>query len=814
MLAVPMSSLHATVVSRTDSSAVPTVETRSDNQPESCAHCSLPLPVGRPFAEFCCPGCRAVHAVITDLGYQRFYELGGGRGNPVGAAPRHGDDAWIDEFEAARQTADRGADALVNGSIDVQGVHCAACVWLLQELWRRTPGAVRFELNPTIGRAEVTYRGSSRALHAFAKEVERVGYRVGRAGKRVERSDRGLLTRMGVCLALAMNAMMFAFAGYSGMSAADGVSHRLFQAISAAIAAAAVAVGGPVYLRAALAGLRRGVLHFDLPIALGIGLAFGSSLIVWLTGRGEPYFDTVTIFVALMLVGRYVQQRAVSRNRSMLLADDGAEHLRAKRVRDGVVERVAALDLVAGDEIVLAVGDLVPTDVVLIDRSARFSTEWISGESEEREFVVGATVPAGAFLAGRCSAHARVACTVADSGILRLLASPASTAVADDPSTRFWRRLNRIYVIVVLGLAALAALIWTIVDAGRALEIATAVLVITCPCALGLATPLAMETSVASLRRRGIFVRRQELLAKARCVRTVIFDKTGTLTWGGLRARVVRDVEPQLRDVLYTMVAASSHPVSEAIAKLLTSGGAVRLLPQLAVREHPGAGLSAVHDGIEFRLGNASFALGDHPLDTRDSTAIFTRGGHVEAVFSLEEDFRAGIEQSIAALRDRGLRVMLLSGDRNERVAEAAQRLGIETTAARGGLRPEDKARIVAEVDRRDTLMVGDGINDALAFDAAFCAGTPALDRPVMPARSDFFYSGGGSDTVNAILDVADRFHRVLRRNLIMAVGYNSVAVLLAVLGLMSPLLCAVLMPISSIALIVHTRLAFRGVIA
>ena len=363
-----------------------------------------------------------------------------------------------------------------------------------------------------------------------------------------------------------------------------------------------------MFFRGAFAGLRQRVLHLDLPISLGILLAYGGSVACAVTGHGDSYFDTVTVFVALMLVGRYLQRTAVQRNRDYLLANDGAEHLRVRRLHDGELQSVPVAEVAAGDRLLLAPGDLVPVRCRLEREAASFSLDWINGESMPREFRRDQSVPAGAFVASRRAIEVRASADAHESGLLRLLAAPVQAAGELRGRERFWVWLNRGYVAAVLVVAALAGAVWLALDPSRALEITTAVLVVTCPCALGLATPLAFEMATARLRRQGIYVRTAELLEKARHVRKVVFDKTGTLTWGRPRARVLRAVRERSRDVLFTMVEGSNHPVSRGIASALQPANP-RFLPDLRVDEVPGNGLRAVHDGVEYRLGAAAFVF-------------------------------------------------------------------------------------------------------------------------------------------------------------------------------------------------------------
>lgn len=778
----------------------------------SCRHCGLPVPVEQPHGPFCCAGCRTVHGILSAEGLDRFYALGGGVGQPVGADPRQTGRDERDWLPALEQGGQLGDD-LARVTCDVQGIHCAACVWLLQEVWNRTPGAMRVDLNPALGRAELVYDPREGTLARFADQVESLGYRLGPAGKTEDRTERGLLVRLGICSALSMNAMMFAFSEHFGMSAADAESFALFRGLSFALATGAVVLGGPVFFRGAIAGVRQRVLHLDLPISIGIALAYAGSVLAVATGAGAAYFDTVTVFVTLMLLGRYLQARAVRRNRDYLLAHDGAEHIKTRRVRGDVLERVPVRDLRPGDEILLAPGDLLPVDAAVADEAgAVLSLDWVLGESRPRAFAPGEEVPAGAFLAGNRATRVRALRDAEESGLLRLLATPQLRDGDGEElrgRDRFWVLVNRTYTGLVLALAAVAGLIWAIVDPSRALSVTTAVLVVTCPCALGIATPLAFDLAVAGLRRFGIFVRNPNLLEKARHVRKLVFDKTGTLTWGGVRVRPIRPMPTgAARDVLFTMASSSNHPVSVALARWLADNGDARLLRSLAAEDRVGEGVRAAHDGHEWRLGRGGFA---GPACAQDEAVVhLSRDGEVLATFAVSEDYRAGAGDEVHALRDAGYATYLVSGDRVDRVRTAATDLGFAADAVKGEAKPEDKARFVAAMDEGDTLMVGDGLNDAPAFEAAFCAGTPALDRPVLPARADFFYTGTGTGAVTRVLATSRRFHRVVRTNLTLAAIYNVVAVGLAMAGVMTPLLCAVLMPISSLLLIGHTMAALR----
>ncbi|MBL9080053.1 MAG: heavy metal translocating P-type ATPase metal-binding domain-containing protein [Planctomycetes bacterium] len=770
-----------------------------------CTHCGLPVPGERRSSQFCCAGCEVVHGLLRDEGLLRFYDLGGQRRGAIGDVPRAATFDWLPDLEAAA-----GDAPTVRLVLDVQGIRCAACIWLLQTLWRRQPGARDLRVDPSLGRAVLLADRGSPAVRAFLAAAARFGYQFAPASRQLAR-DTGVLTRLGICAAIAMNAMILAVSLYFGLgevtaasTAGDAALRPLFGWVLTGLGTLSLLIGGPVFFRGAIAGLRIGVVHMDLPISLGLLMAWGGSVYGQLTG-GATWFDTVSLFVAFMLGGRFLQQRTLAQSRDQVLADDGAEHMRARRLDGGEVKLVPVLQLRAGDELLLAPGDLVPVRLRPAAAST-FSLDWIDGESEPRSFAAGSAVPAGAFHAGRAAVRGEVLADFASSGLADLLGQDPPDREDTRGRVRFWDRLNRSYAVGVLLAAALGAAIWAAIDPTQSLPVAISVLVITCPCAMGIAVPLAFHLALAQLRRQGVFVRSKSLLDKARVVRKVVFDKTGTVTHGGLRAvgggALADDVVP----VLATMVASSNHPVSQAVLQALPRAP---FRAGVELEEVTGQGLRAVVDGVEWRLGGRSFA-GVPAAAMAAREVVLARNGVLVASFRLEEDFRAGAADEVAWLRARGIEVHLLSGDREDRVARAAEALGIAPGLAHGGMSPADKARAIEALDRGDLMMVGDGLNDAPAFAAAFCAGTPAMDRPVLPARADFCFRSAAAGAVRSVFEAADLHGRVVRTNLALALVYNTSTLVTCFLAAMTPVLCAVLMPLSSIALVLHTAVRFQ----
>jgi Cu2+-exporting ATPase len=365
-------------------------------------------------------------------------------------------------------------------------------------------------------------------------------------------------------------------------------------------------------------------------------------------------------------------------------------------------------------------------------------------------------------------------------------------------------------VVAVVGLAAAGFFLWLPAGLDKASLVAASLLVVTCPCAIGLAIPLAYELAQASLRRRGFFARSEDLLDRLTRVRTILFDKTGTLTLGRLEVAEperLQALEPFARRLLYNLAVRSAHPVSSAVAGRLDGEAYDETLRCVEV---PGQGVECETPAGAWRFGRPSWAVdGGTPGEPfHGATLSLDRQPVLRLATREEARPRAAVDLSV--LRAEGYSLWLLSGDARDRVARFARAVGLPSQVALGDLSPEDKAAWVARLDRDDTLFLGDGVNDALAFTRAFVAGTPAADRPVIPSRSDFFLVGEGLTPLREAFATARRLRRVVSRLVALSVIYNVAAVAAGLAGWMTPLLAAVTMPTSTLLLLAITVWSLR----
>jgi Cu2+-exporting ATPase len=751
--------------------------------PMQCLHCHSPMAANAEFAPFCCAGCQTVYTLISEEGLTRFYALAGDKVAPATRVEKDRPLAWL---EPLLESAQQQRGDVCSLSLDVQGIQCAACVWLMNELFRRSEGGVRLVVNPGIGRMELAWRRGAFDVPAFVHRVESFGYLLGPALKK-QAAD-GLTWRLGICAALTLNVMLFSVSFYFGLAPDEPELFHLFTTLSLVLSTASVLLGGWPFFRAAWRGVREGVLHLDVPIALGIALVYATSLLQSFHARGDlAYFDTLNTFITLMLFGRWMQRRIVERNKSYLLDDAGLEGLVCRRIEAGAVRVVPAGAVREGDALLIAPGELVPVDATLSgERGGQISLDWISGESAPQPLTRGARVPAGSFNAGANPLQLTALGKMDGSALPSLLRTRQSTRVAD----AFWNKLARGWATRVLIIAGVGFVLWLPFGLSKALDVAVALLVVTCPCAIGLSIPLAYELVQARLRRRGFYARDEDLLDRLRRVRKVLFDKTGTLTLSRLELALMPALTEAQRHIAFNLASRSAHPASVCLA------GALRghWDDALVTREVPGVGIES----------------GPWLLGRGDGATTLYFDGHATARFPMREKLRPGALEQMKTLKDEGYALWLVSGDSKARVAGLALRLGLGSDRVLAAQSPEDKARLVAGVDEGDTLFLGDGVNDAPAFAKALCAGTPAIDRPVMPSRSSFFFVGEGLSALSEALSLSRRLHQVVRSILFVSIAYNVVAVTAGLGGFITPLRAAVFMPLSSLSLLLFTLWALR----
>ncbi len=773
-----------------------------------CRHCGNPLSPDQRESGFCCTGCSFVYRLIRDRGLEKYYDLRDAVIPPVKPDLLEARDyGWLTQRQAAAE-ADKQPGAPARDEVSIHGLSCVGCVWLIEKIFLKRDGALECEVNPQLGRVRLAWRTGACDLPAFARELQAFGYLLGPPGRSTSRASQGLLTRLGLCGAFTMNAMLFTLPSYLKMEPSFELA-RLFDQVTVLLAALSVGVGGSFFITKAVRGLREGVLEMDLPIALGIVLAFCGSVAGWLLGYPDlMYFDFVCLFTFLMLVGRWTQETALERNRNRLL--DLNPQPREIRVHnaDGTTSATPPEDLTPRTLYGLTSGQVAPVCGRLVDDEAAFSLAWITGEPEAQVFRRGRLVPAGARNLGQREVRLEAVEGWGDSFLNRLLSQAENATFRN----ALLERTLKLYLAVVIAVALCGGAVWLATTGSllRAAQVTISVLVVSCPCALGVAIPLASERAVALLRRAGVFVRNGALWARVAKVRRVVFDKTGTLT---LESPILKDrnalapLSPDQRRALFLLVETNLHPVSRCLREaLLEYADALEPSPgetSAPVDEEVGRGLYTRLGGAVWSLGRPGWVPETLARDTlppdAGAEAEFRRNGTIVAHFHFAETVRNGAAVELAELERTGLPVYILSGDRAEKVNALARQLGLPAGRALAGLTPEQKADWLRTHAPADALMLGDGANDSLAFEQAICRGTPVVDRGLLEQKADFYFLGRDLRGIGALLSISRRRARAVRQIFTFAASYNALAVSLCLAGLMNPLVAAVVMPFSAL---------------
>ncbi|MCU0827199.1 MAG: cadmium-translocating P-type ATPase [Tabrizicola sp.] len=607
-----------------------------------------------------------------------------------------------------------------------------------------------------------------------------------------DRQGRDLLMRLGVAFFSMMNVMLLSVAVWSG---AEDATRDLFHWISGAIALPTVIFSGQPFFRSAWASLRQGKLGMDVPISLALILASSISVYeTWMSGH-HAYFDAAVMLAFFLLLGRYLDHRtrAIARSAAEELA--ALEVPRAIVLVDGEEVETVTSAVAPGDLVLVRPGARMPVDGVVVCGASELDRSLLTGESLPVPVGEGTIVSAGEVnLTGPLTV--RVTAAGKDSSLHRMA---DLVAVAEGAKTRYTSladRASRLYspLVHILSFSAFGYWMWaTGGDLRYAINISAAVLIITCPCALGLAVPAVVTSASGRLFRKGLLIKHGTALERLAEVDTVVFDKTGTLTLGVPEPVALEGHPREALAVAAALAAGSSHPLARALADGVRALG-VGAVDVAEVREVPGCGIEGEWKGGRVRLGRADWCGAEAVAATATYLAL---DGETHA-FAFTDRPRPGAEQAVRALQAAGLRVELLSGDAEEPVRALAERLGIATWAA--GVRPEEKAARVAELSRAGrVLMVGDGLNDTAALAAAHVSISPATALDAARVASDIVLLGQDMAPIADAVRIGRQSARRMVENFLISGGYNVVAVPLALVGLATPLAAALAMSLSSI---------------
>ena len=749
--------------------------------------------------------------MVRGLGLERYYE----RRTVDPAARPLRPDADAPSIDYAPHAHD-GGDGTASLHLMVDGLQCAACVWLIETVLARQPGVVQARMNMTTRRLTVRWNTGEADANGVVDAVTRLGYRAvpfdpGRLGNAQKKTETELLRAMAVAGFAASNVMLLSVSVWAGYTQGMGPATRdLMHWLSALICLPAIAYCVRPFARSALAALARGRTNMDVPITIGVLLATGMSLYETMNSGLHAYFDGAVMLLFFLLIGRYLDQRARGRARS------AAEHLLGLQATavtvlgaDGRSSIRPPEQVEPGAVVLVAMGERVPVDGVVLDGVSDLDTALITGET-----VPNAVKPGDRVFAGMMNLTAPLRLTVTAVGEGTLLAEIVRLMeVAEQGRAKYVAiadRVSRLYAPVVHVAALSTFLGWFLLgraDWQDALMNAVAVLIITCPCALALAVPVVQVIASGRLMRQGILLKSATALERLATIDAVVFDKTGTLTEGRPEARLA-GIDAAVLRLAAGMAGASRHPLARALVR------AVPGVPVTAgVCEVPGAGLLLATPEGEIRLGSRAFtgAAADDTAMAAGPELWLARPGFDPVRIGFTDTPRPDAAAVVAALKARGMAVSLLSGDRPGAVRAVAEALGIDDwKAAQSPTDKTDALHALTAAGRR-VLMVGDGLNDAPALAAATVSMSPSTAVDVSQTAADVVFQGRNLSPIAEALMVARQSGRLVRQNFAIAIVYNIFAVPLAMAGMLTPLLAALAMSSSSLLVIVNALRLSRG---
>jgi len=786
-----------------------------------CSHCGLPVPSARlePLSkdQFCCDGCRSVFAILHSAGLADYYAQRDP--NDAGAVvPQRSQRKFeeLDEPAFRDRHCQAGPGGVLRSEFFVEGVHCSACVWLLERLPRVTPAVLEARYDLTRSVLQLAWDPSSAPLSEVARALDSLGYtphptHATSLAAEQRKGDRALLLRLGIAGAAAGNVMLMALALYSGKYAGMAAEYaEFFRYGSLAIATPAIFWAGNVFFRGGLAALRTRTPHMDLPVSLGLLAGYLGSAHNVLRGEGEVYFDSLCTLIFLLLVGRYLQRTHQRRSAKASDLLNALAPTTACLVEGESSREVPASALVAGSVIEIRVGERIAVDGVISQGRSALDTSLLTGESFPEEVSVGDRVHAGTT---NLSAPllVRVESVGGETRLGRLMHSVEATQRERAPIVRLADRVAGYFVLAILAVAALTLSIWWSLDASHAIDHTVALLVVTCPCALGMATPLAVSAALRAAARSGVLFKGGEFIEELARPGIIVFDKTGTLTEGRL-ALVAWSGDQTIQSHVRAAEATSGHPIARAFQRSLAESD----LSCSERQEYPGGVIARV-DGHDVLVGSQSFvraSLASLPLwavtqaqahaAAGRTPVLIALDGEVRAIAAFADTIRADAAASLKQLAELGFQFEVLSGDDQRVVDSVVRELGVPLLKATGGASPEAKLASITSLraSGQRVFMVGDGVNDAAGMAAANVGIAVHGGAEACLSAADVFTTRPGLETVALAALGSKRTMRVIRIGIGLSLAYNLLGIALAVTGRLDPLWAAVLMPLSSISVV------------
>ncbi|MEZ5031558.1 MAG: heavy metal translocating P-type ATPase metal-binding domain-containing protein [Saprospiraceae bacterium] len=775
----------------------------------SCFHCGEPCAheaVHTDEHDFCCQGCLTVYQIITQNGLDDFYALSDTPGFSLSKSEKL-DYSWLDDPETRERLIAFRQGSTLRVMFELPQIHCASCVWLLEKLYRLHPGITQSRVNFNRRELSVVFQEDQISFRELVELLDHIGYRpsIRLADLNKEHApavNRRLIYQLGVAGFAFGNIMLFSFPEYLGLdSLRESVFSRYFGYLNLALALPVFLFSASDYFRSALAGIRVKEINMDVPISLGILALFFRSSYDVLSATGAGYFDSLAGLVFFLLIGKWFQQKSFDR---LSFERDYTSYFPVSATLENGQTR-SLNQLVPGDRILVRHQELIPADGVLLEGEARIDYSFVSGESAPIAIEPGEKIYAGGRQTG-ARLLIQLSHTVRQSYLTQLWNEQAFQSDEKGRASRIARIMGTWFTWIIVGIALATLIYWLSVDASKALHAFTSVLIIACPCALAMAIPFLMGNGVRILGNNGAYVRGPQVIESLAGTDLLVLDKTGTITyadqseirWTG------SPLDPTTKEAIAAICQQSIHPLSQGLVRHL--GRAPRAIQVERFEELPGQGLRGIVHGQQYAVGR--FLPKDQSEDGQGTRVDIQVDGEYLGVFRFEPRYREHLEQVLQNL-PKTMKTYLVSGDQAVDEGYLADLFG-GSDHLHFRQQPSDKLAFVRDRqnDGHRVLMIGDGLNDAGALRQSDVGMVITESLNNFTPASDLILSSRSFDRLPSI----HRLARSLVRHVYIAYGvalaYNVVGLSIAVQGNLSPVVAAILMPISSLSVIIYAWVA------
>lgn len=784
-----------------------------------CTHCHLEFDESvmikeeqDPSLNFCCNGCQGVYHLLKDDGLDSFYDKVGK--NKLDKPIAIGQDSSNFDMESFQNRYIKTTkDGFSQIDLIIEGIHCAACIWLNEKVLDQTDGVVEATINFTNNKAKIIWDEDTIKLSAIIDKIRSIGYNAYPYDKteseiKATKNKKDYFLRMSIAIFSSLNIMMIDVAKYTGFfTGMDDEVLRMVHMAEFIFSTPVLFYSGWIFFRGAFYGLKNKIVNMDLLVSAGATLTYIYSLYVLFGGAGDSYFDSVAMIITFVLVGKYLE--VIGKKGAMDTIDTIRSTLpiEATRITNGSKE-VIPIDKVCVDDILeVKNGEKASVDGVILSGIGEFDESNISGESlpvkkDKNSKIYSGTINVGQVI--RYKATKDYANSTLNS-IVELLEDSLNSKPKIEQTTN---ELSKYFSITILTLAVLSFFGWYIYNSNfeNALIIAISVIVIACPCALALATPIATLVGISELAKKGLLFKEAKYIETFASIDTVILDKTGTVTNGKLKVITSDDenLDKNQIDLLYSLVDSSTHPVSIAVKKHLEqSYYSLKHITLENIEQIPAVGLSA-------KYKNHKLFGGRDNNQSQYTTYHFKIDDNTVASFELEDTIKDGAKQTIKYLKKQNIDVVLCSGDNDNVVKKVAKELGIQSIKSQ--MKPLDKANFITELKNKNKtiIMVGDGVNDALALSRADISIAMGNGADVALAVSDVVILNDDIKGLKTSIEISKRTYKFIKQNLGISLVYNTLTIPIAIAGYVIPLVAALSMSLSSL-LVVGNSMRIKG---